>query len=315
MSNDLVSIIIPTYNRESTLQRAIKSAINQTYSNIEIIVVDDGSTDNTSSIVSEFHNITYIQHKTRLGALKARMTGIKHANGKYVALLDSDDILLPNSIESRVNALINNRIELGLAYGDVYYTQNGQTAKVLKSKKLKGYAYKTILNDLFLGATCAILVTKACFDVTGYPDSSISGCEDILIALRISKHYPIIHCGGIIGVVCVSKDSISLNKMDMAKGLEKIVKNYKKDIITFNGRFRLTLWYIRIHITYLAAYISIQQINANKSLLLRLFTTLTRTGYLISVIFLFPFFYSMRLLVFINDSIINKAIRVQMKGL
>jgi len=91
--NPTVSVIIPTYNRAHTIGRAIKSVLNQTYQDFEIIVVDDGSTDNTEEVVKSFRDkrIRYIQHKKNKGAAAARNTGIKSAKGKYIAFQDSDD--------------------------------------------------------------------------------------------------------------------------------------------------------------------------------------------------------------------------------
>jgi len=90
MKND-ISVIIPTFNRADFLRKAIESVLSQTYRGFELIVIDDGSTDNTYEIVSEFkNNIVYIKQKN-IGAASARNTGIKRAKNKFLAFLDSDD--------------------------------------------------------------------------------------------------------------------------------------------------------------------------------------------------------------------------------
>ena len=95
MKNPTVSVIIPTYNRAHLVGRAIKSVLNQTYRDFEIIVVDDGSTDNTKDIIKEFQKkdkrIKYIPYEKNKGGSAARNTGIKAAKGEYIAFLDSDD--------------------------------------------------------------------------------------------------------------------------------------------------------------------------------------------------------------------------------
>lgn len=105
-----VSVVIPTYNREHTIQRAVSSALNQSLDNIEVIVVDDGSTDNTERIVKEFDDdrLSYIRHDHNKGGSAARNTGISHASGEYIAFLDSDDEWLPRKLElqyQRMNEL------------------------------------------------------------------------------------------------------------------------------------------------------------------------------------------------------------------
>ncbi len=103
----LVSIIIPTYNREKTLLRAIKSVLNQEYDRYEIIIVDDGSTDNTRNIIESYlknENIFYIFQKNK-GVCAARNLGIEKANGEYIALLDSDDEFSPDKLSIQINIM------------------------------------------------------------------------------------------------------------------------------------------------------------------------------------------------------------------
>lgn len=102
-----VSVIIPTYNRAETLSRAIDSALEQTVEDLEVVVVDDGSTDETSSVLAEYDDprVRPVVHATNQGANVARNTGIDHAQGDYVAFLDSDDTWLPSKLERQLAAL------------------------------------------------------------------------------------------------------------------------------------------------------------------------------------------------------------------
>lgn len=99
MRNDLVSVIIPAYNSEQYIAKCIESVINQTYQNIEIIVVNDGSSDNTASVVKQFSNVILL-NKENGGLSSARNYGIKCAKGKYVIFLDSDDYIEPKFVEN-----------------------------------------------------------------------------------------------------------------------------------------------------------------------------------------------------------------------
>ncbi|WP_442588337.1 glycosyltransferase family 2 protein [Pedobacter sp. AW31-3R] len=101
---DLITIIIPTFNREVKLKDAIESALNQTYKNIQLIVIDDGSTDNTAALVSRYPDIEYY-YKPNGGQASARNYGLKHAKGRYIASLDSDDIWNPDFLTECVTKL------------------------------------------------------------------------------------------------------------------------------------------------------------------------------------------------------------------
>lgn len=111
----LVSVIIPAYNSEGTISNAINSVIEQNYQNIEIIVIDDGSSDNTKHIVSEFKGVKYY-YQNNAGVSFARNLGFSKANGDYIQYLDSDDLLAKNKISNQVEALVKSNADV--AYGD-----------------------------------------------------------------------------------------------------------------------------------------------------------------------------------------------------
>lgn len=114
ISAPLISVIIPTYNRVDTVGNAINSALAQTYTNIEIIVVDDGSTDNTEELIKNFPTANYVK-KPNGGQASARNMGLKHANGKYIASLDSDDIWHPTFIAKLVEKLEEEELDFVFA--------------------------------------------------------------------------------------------------------------------------------------------------------------------------------------------------------
>ena len=101
--NELISVIIPSYNSGKFLGEAIESVVNQTYKNIEIIVINDGSTDNTEEIAKKWQKrderVRYLKHKENKGPSAARNTGIKNSRGEYIAFLDDDDEWLPEKLE------------------------------------------------------------------------------------------------------------------------------------------------------------------------------------------------------------------------
>lgn len=111
---DKVSIIIPTYNRAKLIKKSVDSILNQTYDNIEVIVVDDCSTDNTKEVIKKIKDerVKYIKLKKNSGACVARNTGIKAATGKYISFNDSDDEYMSTKIEKQYNNLIKNKSDM-----------------------------------------------------------------------------------------------------------------------------------------------------------------------------------------------------------
>jgi len=114
----IVSVIIPTYIRAHVLAKAIQSLLNQTYQDFEIIVVDDGSIDNTEEVVKSFNDprIRYIRHKENCGGSAARNTGIRAAYGECIAFQDSDDEWLPEKLEKQMQVFENAPAEVGVVY-------------------------------------------------------------------------------------------------------------------------------------------------------------------------------------------------------
>ena len=138
---DLVTVIIPTYKRSDKIERAIKSAINQTYKNIEIIVIDDNANfpeerEKTKKIVSKYEKIKFIENEENLGGALTRNVGIDNAKGKYIAFLDDDDEFISNKIEKQME-LMKQKEKDGIKVGMIYCYKNligtnGKTAFIGK---------------------------------------------------------------------------------------------------------------------------------------------------------------------------------------
>lgn len=182
-----ISVIIPTYNRASFLEKCIKSVLNQTVSVDEIIVVDDGSVDNTSQIIKQF-NIKYI-YQNNQGVSKARNTGIINAQNEWIAFLDSDDIWHNNKIEKHVAFHTKHPNHLA-SYTDEQWIRN---EKIIQQKAHQEKEQPTFLNSLKLckiGAS-TFFCHKQVFEKIGYFDESLVACEDYDMWLRILHDFPI----------------------------------------------------------------------------------------------------------------------------
>ena len=182
-----ISVIIPTYNREDFILNTIESIKNQTVNVDEIIVIDDGSTDNTKEILKN-QNIKYIYQKNS-GVSKARNSGILEAKNEWISFLDSDDTWHNQKIEHHINLHKQNK-NLMASFSDETWIRNN------KEIKLKAYQQKenpTFLNSLKLckiGAS-TFFCNKKIFDNIGLFDENLIACEDYDLWLRILQNYEI----------------------------------------------------------------------------------------------------------------------------
>jgi len=185
-----VSVIIPAYNKSELTLRAIESVLNQTYDNIEIIVVDDGSSDNTKEELKSFGNkIRYI-FKENAGACSARNVGIKQATGEYIALLDCDDIYYPEKLAKSVEYLETNP-DYGFVSTNAYLIDaNDKVVSVFSNshRKRNGFiASKLIFINLVCNST--VIVRRSCFKKVGYYDEKIFIPADWDMWLRLAEVY------------------------------------------------------------------------------------------------------------------------------
>lgn len=195
MDSPLVSVIIPTYNRERSVIVTLQSIISQTYDNVEVWVVDDGSTDNTEDEVLSFiantptkKKIKYIK-QLNSGAPKARNNGFHHSRGKYVIFFDSDDEMLPNRIEMQVNSMIVENSDACTAGYDVYCN----SVKV-KSKRNYVWSGESPLDNWlmfyvkgrgYLGGTQAWMYKREIIEQVGGYDELMQRSQDLDLNFRV----------------------------------------------------------------------------------------------------------------------------------
>lgn len=190
----LVSIIIPAYNKAELTVKTVESVLAQTYSNIEIIVVDDGSKDNTEELMRPYADqgkIRYIK-KENGGACSARNVGIHEAKGDYLGFLDCDDLYMPEKVSRSVEYLEKNR-EAGLVHNPSYLVDNDEkiigTYFYLLSFS-EGTVFEKLITWPFI-CNSTVIARKECFDKVGSFDESIFMPADWEMWLRISKSYGI----------------------------------------------------------------------------------------------------------------------------
>lgn len=192
LKEPLVSVVIPTYNYGHFVASAIQSVLDQTFLNIEVIVVDDGSTDTTCEVVKKFGDqILYIYQENK-GLSCARNTGIKKSKGDFIAFLDSDDYWEKEKIQKQVEFIENNPEVVAVNCRFKAEDLNGKFLYVTDNEDFQDvqiFRGKLINENIIAGGGSNIIIKKSCFDEVGYFDELLSSSEDWDMWLRISKKY------------------------------------------------------------------------------------------------------------------------------
>ena len=180
-----VSIIIPVYNGERYVSEAIDSVLNQTYRDFEIIVIDDGSKDNTSNILRMYGEKIRWKSQENRGQASALNEGFNMVKGKYIAYLDADDVCLPERFENQVKYL-DEHSNVGLVYSDRYQiNENGIIQRVIKSQPHDNFV---LLQNNYIPRS-AVMHKRECLNEVGLFDESITGDDDWDMWIRISEKF------------------------------------------------------------------------------------------------------------------------------
>lgn len=199
MSSKMVSVIIPTYKRPDTLERAIKSVLGQDYKNIEIIIVDDNNPNDTfrnqtEDVMMKFKNIDnikYVKHETNKNGSAARNTGFRNSSGEYIMFLDDDDEFLPKKIEKQLECMESRSIEWGACYTR-YVRKKGEKIVMTCYENREGDLLKEELKrNLFVHAGSNLMIRRKVFEELNGFDESFLRNQDIEFLVRLLKRYKI----------------------------------------------------------------------------------------------------------------------------
>lgn len=195
--NDLVSIIIPTYGRPDTLSIAIESCLKQTYSPIELIVVDDNNPGTearelTEQMMKQYEQnpkVKYIRHQYNKNGSAARNTGFRNSSGKYVAFLDDDDYFYPKKIANQVQRFENLSEEYGVCYSKYETRRNGKLMLTYRGHEEGNVLLYALMRNLFIAAGSNLLVKRHVVqEINGF-DESFKRNQDLEFLVRIlQKH-------------------------------------------------------------------------------------------------------------------------------
>lgn len=185
----LVSVIIACYNGERYLQEAIESALGQSHREVEVIVVDDGSTDGSSQIAQKFP-VRYIRQENR-GLTESRNLGIGVSRGSYVVFLDADDRLRPEAIESGLRVMMEHP-DCAMTVGDhLFVSSDGSHLSNSRKACLQSSHYEELLKSNFIEMISSVLFRRSVLVETGGFDTSLRVAEDYELYLRIARVFPI----------------------------------------------------------------------------------------------------------------------------
>lgn len=227
-----VSVIIPTYNREGTIVRAIQSVIDQTWKNFEIIVVDDGSTDRTRQIVEGFvdDRIRYIYLEQNSGASHARNTGIRQAQCEYIAFLDSDDEWMPEKLEKQMHVMMQASQSVGLVYCRMRLHWKEQSFICppfsMSKEQLEGSLLATLAEDNVIG-TPTVLARRKCLEQVGGFDERLRCLEDWDLVCRIAEQWEIGFVDEVLVEAHDSEGSVTYNIKNHMEARCQLIARYR----------------------------------------------------------------------------------------
>ena len=193
MESPLISVIIPTFNRATVIMRAINSVLAQDCPDFELIIVDDGSTDNTKTMLAPLHEarrLKYLAHTTKSGVSAARNSGIRVAAGQFISFLDSDDEWLPGKLTTQIEFFTKNP-DFQIVQTQERWIRNGRRVN-------PGRKHLKKAGDIFLDAVklclispSAVMLRQELLDEIGLFDETLEAAEDYDLWLRVLARYPV----------------------------------------------------------------------------------------------------------------------------
>ena len=222
----LVSVIIPTYNRGWIVKEAIESVLAQDYRDFELIVVDDGSTDDTDDILNSYRGDIMVFRQENQGVSAARNRGLSEAFGRFIAFLDSDDLWLPQKLFQQIK-FFNENPDAQICQTEETWIRKGIHVNPKKRhKKPWGMIFESSL-ALCLISPSAVMIRRSLFEKVGGFDETLPACEDYDLWLRISCRYPVY----LIETPLIIKRGGHNDQLSASSGLDKFrIKSLKKII-------------------------------------------------------------------------------------
>jgi len=232
-----VSVVIATYNRANFLPETIDSVLNQRFQDFELIVVDDGSTDNSREVLRRYEpRVRYIYQENH-GPSAARNLGVRHAKGAWIAIQDSDDLCAPEHLAA-LHGYVQSHPECGMVFGNGGYLggkEHNRETIVPRDKSRRLARDGVRLVDHFERSIVrlqASLISKRCYDALGGHDESLWLCMDLDLSFRLFMSYPVAYIDQVVFLYRRHPGNISRNEelrtLENIRVIEKLLKEYPK---------------------------------------------------------------------------------------
>ena len=222
-----VSVVIPCFNHGRYLGEAIESVLAQSWRDVETVVVDDGSTDDTGAVASRYANVTYVRQPNQ-GLAAARNTGARESTGEYIIFLDADDKLTPAAVESGLECHRANPGS-GLVYGaGVMFNDSGAFETPAVPVPPQQDPYEQLLRTNYIWMIHMSMYSRAAFDAVGGFDSAADSTADYGFNLKIARQYPVAMHETLVAECRYVPGSMSRNLPVMLAGVLKVLDNERR---------------------------------------------------------------------------------------
>lgn len=230
--NQLISVIIPAYNRARIIEKSITSILTQSYSNIELLIIDDCSTDNTKEVVERIQDsrIRYICLDHNSGACVARNRGITEAKGDYIAFNDSDDQWRPEKLQKQIDFLLQNKADIILCAMECK-DDDSNFLHIFPNNVMEGKIFYDSLLKYNCASTQTLFGKASCFKEITF-DSTMPRLQDWDEVLRLSQNYTVFFQNEILVDTFIQKDSISTHPEKGVVAMNKLFQKHSTTILS-----------------------------------------------------------------------------------
>ena len=237
----MLTVVVPTYNRARMLGRALRSVLSQTYESFEVIVVDDGSIDETESVVRDFQDprVRYVRHETNAGVSVARNTGVRMAKARWVVFLDSDDEMLPTLLEQVNQAVEQATEDVGFLWCGLQRIREHEGGRETVRQEVwnpvfgsREEAYRCFLKNRHFGSCSGFGVKVSAYWAVGGFDEGLAQAEDVDLLLRLVRRYDFTVVEDVLINYYVHKGArVSRASVARALGYRAVLEKYRADVM------------------------------------------------------------------------------------